>query len=66
MPLYEYNCNDCTNNFTELRSSSEMDNQIDCPECGCLETKRNISSFSVGQEVLETSNTCSTASSKFR
>ena len=34
MPLYDYQCQQCTNGFTELRRSSEMDTQIDCPECG--------------------------------
>jgi len=33
MPLYDYQCQQCTNGFTELRRSSEMDTQIDCPEC---------------------------------
>ena len=45
MPLYDYQCQQCTNGFTELRRSSEMDIQIDCPECGSRETIRSISSF---------------------
>ena len=48
MPLYDYQCQQCVNGFTELRRSSEMDTQIDCPECGSRETIRSISSFSVG------------------
>ena len=48
MPLYDYKCQQCTNGFTELRRSSEMDTQIDCPECGSGETIRSISSFAVG------------------
>ena len=43
MPLYDYQCQQCTNGFTELRRSSEMDTQIDCPECGSRETIRSIS-----------------------
>ena len=52
MPLYEYQCQQCTNGFTELRRGSEMDTQIDCPECGSRETIRSISSFAVGGAVL--------------
>ena len=51
MPLYDYKCQQCTNGFTELRRSSEMDIQIDCPECGSRETIRSISSFAVGGSV---------------
>ena len=51
MPLYDYQCQQCTNGFTELRRSSEMDTQIDCPECGSRETIRSISSFAVGGSV---------------
>ena len=28
MPLYEYQCQQCTNGFTELRRSSDMDTQL--------------------------------------
>jgi putative FmdB family regulatory protein len=48
MPLYEYQCLQCTSGFTELRRCAEMDSQIDCTECGSHETKRTISSFAVG------------------
>ena len=51
MPLYDYQCQQFTNGFTELRRSSEMDTQIDCPECGSRETIRSISSFAVGGSV---------------
>ena len=47
MPLYEYQCQQCMNGFTELRRNSDMDTQIDCPECGSRETIRSISSFAV-------------------
>ena len=47
MPLYEYQCLQCTSGFTELRRCAEMDSKIDCPECGSRETKRTISSFAI-------------------
>ena len=48
MPLYEYNCQSCENTFTELRSSSEMDEPIECPDCGESKTHRVLSGFAVG------------------
>jgi putative FmdB family regulatory protein len=33
MPLYDYLCDDC-GDFRALRSISERDGPIDCPDCG--------------------------------
>ena len=65
MPLYDYQCQQCVNGFTELRRSSEMDTQIDCPECGSRETIRSISSFSVGGSVSGTPFASGTSRSPF-
>ena len=48
MPLYDYQCQQCSNGFTELRRMCEMDAPIECPECGSRETLRSVSSFAVG------------------
>ena len=48
MPIYEYQCQKCKIGFSELLRCSEMNSQIDCPECRSSETKRAISSFAVG------------------
>ncbi|MBF0277420.1 MAG: zinc ribbon domain-containing protein [SAR324 cluster bacterium] len=48
MPLYEYECHSCSSSFTELRRSSEMDLQIECPQCEGSETHRKLSAFAVG------------------
>ena len=48
MPIYDYICQQCESGFTELRRTSEMDSQINCPECGSMETSRSLSCFSVG------------------
>ena len=48
MPLYDYQCQQCSNVFTELRRISEMDTQIECTECGSRKTLRSVSSFAVG------------------
>ena len=45
MPLYNFLCEQCEVEFTELRRFSEMDNLIDCPECGNGCTRRLLSGF---------------------
>ena len=65
MPLYEYQYQQCTSGFTELRRCSEMDSQIDCPECGSHETKRGISSFEVGGASAGVPSVSASASSQF-
>ncbi len=47
MPLYDYHCENCRTDFTELRKSSEMDQPIACPECGSAHTHRELSGFAV-------------------
>jgi len=66
VPLYEYSCLGCERIFSELRSSSEMDQEIDCPECGNKKTKRFFSSFSVGKGLTGMSQACSQSSNQFR
>ena len=48
MPLYNYLCEQCEAEFTELRRFSEMDDPIDCPECGNGSTRQLLSGFAVG------------------
>mgnify|MGYP001149384249 CR=1 FL=1 len=48
MPLYDYHCQDCKEEFTELRRLAEMDALIACPCCGSRDTDRAVSGFSVG------------------
>ena len=45
MPLYEYCCADCEIKFSKLRSFSQADQPITCPECEGLNTRRAISVF---------------------
>lgn len=47
MPLYDYHCENCRTDFTELRKSAEMDQPIACPECGSSQTHRELSGFAV-------------------
>ena len=65
MPIYEYQCLQCTIGFTELLRCAEMDSQIDCPECGSRETKRTISSFAVGGAYAGVATGPASSSSQF-
>jgi putative FmdB family regulatory protein len=44
MPLFEYTCNSCKNEFEELVSGEKADNPA-CPECASDNTERKMSVF---------------------
>jgi putative FmdB family regulatory protein len=46
MPIYEYECIDCRNSFELMRSISEDDSDINCPECSSSKVKKVLSVFS--------------------
>lgn len=48
MPLFDYQCEACNNQFTELRKGSEKDLPISCPQCGKETSKRLVTGFSMG------------------
>ena len=66
MPLYDYQCQQCESDFTELRRTSEMDSPISCPECGSMETRRSLSCFSVGGTISGMPAACGPSKSQFR
>lgn len=43
MPLFEYNCEKCSHQFTELRKTSERDEALSCPLCKESGSKRSLS-----------------------
>ena len=45
MPLYEYRCPDCGKRFDALRTMSQADAPVICPECGEMRASRAISLF---------------------
>ena len=45
MPIYEYNCADCSQTFEKRRPMSQADAEIACPECGGTHTTRGLSLF---------------------
>ena len=45
MPIYEYSCADCQEQFEKRRRMSQADDEIACPECGSVHTNRGLSRF---------------------
>lgn len=45
MPLYEYRCVDCQEQFEALRPMKDADESIGCPACDGLKTKRTLAVF---------------------
>ena len=50
MPLYEYRCSDCGNEFEMMMRFSEADRRPECPACESLKTQKKLSAVaSFGQ-----------------
>ena len=47
MPLYEYNCQDCGEEFDQIVRFSDADLLPECPECGQVNTRKKISAGAV-------------------
>ena len=47
MPIYEYTCKSCKNQFEQLVRTMSGDAKVKCPECGSPETARSLSVFAV-------------------
>jgi putative FmdB family regulatory protein len=63
MPIYEYKCDDCGQQFDALRSMKDADNVIPCGECRSHQTKRKLSVFfahnNSGKPITSNSSNCS-------
>lgn len=46
MPIYEYGCNKCGEEFSFLKLSQSQ--EADCPKCSSKDVKKRISVFSAG------------------
>jgi putative FmdB family regulatory protein len=45
MPLYEFQCTDCKDDFEELVRSSAAVAEVKCPKCGGQHVRRKVSLF---------------------
>jgi len=45
MPLYEYQCVNCSSRFEALRAMGESDKPLACPDCGNSKGRRVMSTF---------------------
>lgn len=45
MPIYEYRCRNCGNEFELLRRLSDSDDDVECEKCGTRKVERLISAF---------------------
>ena len=50
MPIYEYACKKCSENFAILQWTSEEEAETACPRCGSKDIKKIISSFSCSSD----------------
>lgn len=48
MPIYEYQCSQCSHTFEMIHGLSAKDPKITCPKCGAANPQRMISAFSCG------------------
>jgi putative FmdB family regulatory protein len=62
MPVYEYLCKDCGQQFDKMRPMSQADVAIECTNCHSEATRRLISRFfasSEGRAIATQSSSCS-------
>lgn len=45
MPIYEYRCKECNKKFSRLVGMLQMDDPMECPQCGATDAQRLISRF---------------------
>jgi len=48
MPIYEYRCQACGEEFEKLVRSSTDADQVECPRCHQVHVKRRLSLFGLG------------------
>ncbi len=66
MPIYEFECQDCNENFEKLVRISGV-SEVTCPSCGSARTRKKISTFAShldgsGAGFASSSSGCSTGS----
>ena len=61
MPIYEFACEECDENFEKLVRISGV-SQVTCPNCGSVKTKKKMSTFASHLEGGSSSFSSSSAS----
>lgn len=63
MPIYEFECRKCKNEFEVLFRSSEEKMTVHCPACKSRKTRKMMSAFSGGKSGCGScaATSCSTA-----
>ena len=61
MPVFEYKCNDCGSKFDMFHKSSLSQEEVICPKCGSVKTKKLFSAFATANP-SESDNSSSCAS----
>jgi putative FmdB family regulatory protein len=51
MPLFEYRCNECNNDYEILHPTRENTNLVECPQCHSKEYHKKFSTFSAVMSV---------------
>ncbi|MGD1995502.1 MAG: zinc ribbon domain-containing protein [Anaerolineae bacterium] len=63
MPVYEYRCSKCGEQFDKLVRSLSTQQNVECPHCGSEDLKKVISLFGVGGTTTSARDaSCSTGS----
>ncbi len=53
MPIYEYTCRNCGEDFDALRSIKDDDREVECPYCHEKEAERRISLSSSASQIIK-------------
>ncbi|HDH53341.1 MAG TPA: zinc ribbon domain-containing protein [Nitrospirae bacterium] len=61
MPIYEYKCIDCEEDFEELVSGTDPD--VSCPKCSSKNIKKKLSLFGMSGVEKAAGSGCSSCSS---
>jgi putative FmdB family regulatory protein len=67
MPLYEYICSDCGNEFEKMMRFDQAGERPPCPRCTGKETRKKLSLFSSGSQAggVSSSGSCGSGSGGF-
>ena len=50
MPIYEFSCETCSEDFETLVRSSDWEGEVECPSCGSEKIEKRWSVFAAGSK----------------